>query len=249
MSSYVELLGELKLTGMKESIDYRMEEAIKGNLDFDEFTCLILEDEKLYRKNRRSELLRRKAKFNDSVSLEDFDNQSNRGVSKGMIKKLATLNFIDRGENIVFTGGTGAGKSYLAQALGQKCCLCGFESLYLPVNKFFKQVQEAEVAGTYLKLLEKIKKAKLIILDDFGLRNYSHSEATVFYDLLEDRYKKGSIVITSQVKPAGWCHLFEDEVIAEAIVDRLTSSSHEIEIKGPSYRKNHRPKEKIECKK
>lgn len=249
MSNYLELLGGLKLSGMRESIDYRMDEAIKGNLDFDEFICLLLEDEKIYRSNRRSELLRRKAKFNDSVSLEDFDVRPERGISKAMIKRLATLFFIGQGENIIFTGGTGAGKSYLAQALGQKSCLNGHESLYFPVNKLFKQVQEAEVAGTYLKLLERIKKAKLVVLDDFGLRNYSHSEASVLYDLLEDRYKKGSIVITSQVKPAGWRHLFEDEVIAEAITDRLTSCSHIIDVKGPSYRKNHNPKEKIECKK
>jgi DNA replication protein DnaC len=219
---------------MKESIEYRMSEATKGNLDFDEFICLLLGDEKIYRTNRRSELLRRKAKFNDSISLEDFEVQPHRGVNKTMIKKLGTLGFIDQGENIIFIGGTGAGKSYLAQALGQRSCLNGFESLYFPVNKLFKQVQEAEAAGTYLKLLERIKKAKLVILDDFGLRNYSHAEATTLYDLLEE--------------PAGWRHLFEDEVIAEAIIDRLTSSSHIIEIKGPSYRKNHLPKEKIECK-
>lgn len=247
-SSYLALLGELNLSGMKESIEYRMSEATKGNLDFDEFICLLLGDEKIYRTNRRSELLRIKAKFNDSISLEDFEVQPHRGVNKTMIKKLGTLGFVDQGENIIFIGGTGAGKSYLAQALGQRSCLNGFESLYFPVNKLFKQVQEAEAAGTYLKLLERIKKAKLVILDDFGLRNYSHAEATTLYDLLEDRYKKGSIVITSQVKPAGWRHLFEDEVIAEAIIDRLTSSSHIIEIKGPSYRKNHLPKEKIECK-
>lgn len=249
MSSYLELLGELKLTGIKEAIDYRIDEAIKANLGFDEFIILLLEDERLYRKNRKSESLRKKARFNDSVSLEDFDTASQRGISKAMIKRFANLNFINMSENIIFTGGTGAGKSYMAQAIGQKSCLNGFETLYFPVNKFFKQVQEAEVAGTYLKLLERIKKAKLIILDDFGLRNYSHSEASVLYDLLEERYHKGSVIVTSQVKPAGWKHLFEDDVIAEAIVDRLTSCSHQIHIKGPSYRKNHLPKETIECKK
>jgi DNA replication protein DnaC len=248
MSSYLDLMSNLKLTGMRESVNYRLEEAIQGNLDFQEFLCLLLEDEKLYRKNRRSELLRRKAKFNDSVFLEDFDSSPERGVTKQMVKKLASLNFLERNENVIFVGGTGGGKSYLAQALGQKTCLNGFESFYFPVNKFFKEVEEAEVAGIYLKFLSRLKKAKLLVFDDFGLRNYSHHEASVFYDVLEDRYQKGSVVITSQVKPLGWKKLFEDEVIAEAIVDRLTSCSHVIEVKGSSFRKNHGPKEKIESK-
>lgn len=248
MSSYLELMGELKLSGMREAVGYRMEEAVEGNLDFEEFLCLLLEDEKLYRRNRKSELLRRKAKFNDNASLEDFDVQPKRGVTKAMVKRFATLDFVERGENVIFVGGTGAGKSYLAQAIGQKSCMAGLPALYLPVNKFFKQVQEAEVAGTYLKFLERVKKANLIILDDFGLRNYSHEEASILYDLLEERYRKSSLILTSQSKPKGWHHLFEDEVIAEAITDRLTSCSHTIEIKGGSYRKNYRPKERIECK-
>ena len=249
MSDSVELLGELRLSGMKESIDYRLDEAVRDNLDFKEFLLLLLEDEKLYRQNRRSERLRRRARFNDSVALEDFDVTSKRGINKSMIRRLASLHFIELKENIILTGVTGSGKSYLAQAIGQKCCLDGIESLFLPVNKLFKQVVEAEVAGTYLKLLERIRKVQLIILDDFGLRNYSHAEAIVLYDILEERYRKGSVVVTSQVKPAGWKTLFEDEVIADAITDRLISCSHIIELKDGSYRKNHRPKEKIECKK
>ena len=172
-----------------------------------------------------------------------------RGVTKSMIKKLASLHFVERNENIIFTGGTGTGKSYLAQAIGQKACLSGFESLYYSINKFLKEVEESELAGNYLKFLNKIKKCKILIFDDFGLRNYSHKEASIFYDVLEDRYQKGPVIITSQVRPLGWRSLFEDEVIAEAIVDRLTSCAHSIEVRGPSYRKNYRPKEKIESKK
>ena len=123
MSSYLDLMGPLKLSGMKESVEYRLEEAIQGNLDYQEFLCLILEDEKLYRENRKSERLRKRAKFNDFTSLEDFDSSVERGVTKSMIKKLASLHFVERNENIIFTGGTGTGKSYLAQAIGQKACL------------------------------------------------------------------------------------------------------------------------------
>lgn len=249
MSSYLDLMGPLKLSGMKESVEYRLEEAIQGDLTYQDFLCLILEDEKLYRQNRKAERLRKRARFNDLVSLENFDSSPERGVTKSMIKRLASLNFLEKYENIILTGGTGAGKSYLAQSIGQKACLNGLESLYYPVNKFFKEVDESELAGNYLKFLARLKKCSILIFDDFGLRNYSHKEASIFYDVLEDRYQKGTTIITSQVKPAGWRSLFEDEVIAEAIVDRLTACAHQINVRGPSYRKNHRPKEKIESKK
>ena len=239
----------LKLSGMKESVEYRIEEAIQSDLTYQDFLCLVLEDEKLYRENRKAERLRKKARFNDYVSLENFDILPTRGVSKSMIKRLASLHFLEKNENILFSGGTGAGKSYLAQAIGQRACLNGIESLYYPVNKFFKEVEESEVAGNYLKFLQKIKRCGILIFDDFGLRNYSHKEASILYDVLEDRYQKGSTIITSQIKSAGWKTLFEDEVIAEAIVDRLTSCAHKISVKGPSYRINHNPKEKIESKK
>lgn len=249
VSNYLDLMTPLKLSGMKESVEYRLEEAMEADLTYQDFLCLILEDEKLYRENKKSERLRKRASFNDLAFLEEFDTSPGRGVTKSMIKKLSSLNFIEKNENILFTGGTGAGKSYLAQSIGQKACLNGFESLFYPVNKFLKEVEESELAGNYLNFLKRIKKCKVLIFDDFGLRNYSHKEASIFYDVLEERYQKGPVIITSQVKPEGWRSLFEDEVIAEAIIDRLTSCAHMIHVRGPSYRKNHSPKEKIESKK
>ncbi len=249
MSNYLDLMGPLKLSGMRESVEYRLEEAIQGDLAYQDFLSLILEDEKLYRENRKAERLRRRAKFNDVVSLENFDSTPERGVTKSMIKKLASMYFLEKFENIILTGGTGAGKSYLAQSIGQKACANGVEAAYYPASKFFREIEDAEIAGTYLKFLARIRKCKILILDDFGLRNYSHKEASVLYDVLEDRYQKGSVIITSQVKPTGWKSLFEDEVIAEAIVDRLESCAHLINVKGPSYRKNHQPKDKIENRK
>jgi len=249
MSNYSALLNDLKLFGVKESIDYRSEEAIKSNLDFKEFLSLILNDEALYRKNKRYERLKRMARFKDIVHLEEFDARLERGVTRSMIKKFASLNFLTNFENLVFNGGTGAGKSYLAQAIGQKCCSAGFETSFISMNKFFKEVEAAEATGTYLRLLSKLKRAKVLIFDDFGLRNYTHKEATVLYDVLEDRYQKGVVIVTSQVKPPGWINLFEDEVIAEAITDRIASCAHVIEVEGPSYREHHAPKEKIAGKK
>jgi len=237
-----ELLQELRLDGINESLNFRLTEVTENNLSHQDFLRLILEDESLYRKNRKSIRLKKRARFNDQSLLEDFEADVTRGVTKTLIQRLSSLNFIEKKENLIFTGGTGAGKSYLAQAIGHRACIEGIEVFYVSVNKLFKEIELNEVAGKYLSFLQRIKKAQVLILDDFGLRNYSHDEASKLYDILEDRYHKGSTIVTSQVKPKGWKTLFEDEVIAEAIVDRICSCALEINLKGESFRKKHLPK-------
>ncbi len=227
---------------MKESLGYRVSEAAQSHLSHQEFLTLLLEDENLYRKNKKSDRLRKRARFNNQAYLENFEIDSTRGISKTLIKEFSSLNFIENKQNIILLGGTGVGKSFLAQAIGHHVCLNGYETFFISSNKLFKEVQAQEAAGTYLKYLERIKKAKLLILDDLGLRNYSHEEANTLYDILEDRYQKASTIITSQVKPQGWKTLFEDAVIAEAIIDRITSCAHEVLIKGPTRRTKNLPK-------
>jgi len=239
---------ELKLNGMKESIDYRLIEGAKAGLGYADFLKLLIEDEQLHRANARADKLRKRATFKDIVSLSGFDADVKRGVSKIMIKELQTLNFLRGFENIVFVGGTGAGKSYLAQAIGHAACLAGKESKFFPVNYLFEQYKTAEKAGQVLTFLKKMSSYAVLILDDIGLRKFTHEEAMLLYQIIEDRYQKGSTIITTQVKPLGLKDLFDDQLMAEAIVDRLTSNAHVIEVKsinGGSYRKNHAPKKKI----
>lgn len=238
-------LGDLRLLGMKEALEYRVAEAMKSNLGYRDFINLLLEDEQLYRANRRSESLRKKAAFKDKVLLTQFDADPKRGVSKLMIKELQTLSFLRTFENIIFVGGTGVGKSFLAQAIGHTSCLSGNETRFIPVNYLFEQYKAAEKAGQVLLFLKKLSHSEILILDDFGLRKYTHEEATLLYQIIEDRYQKGSTIITSQIKPQGWKDLFDDEVMAEAIIDRLSSNAHLIELKSGSYRKNHAPKKKM----
>lgn len=245
MSELEAALSELKILGMQKSLSYRLEEAMSGNLAYEDFLNLLVEDEQIYRKNRKSERLRKKAKFNNFYSLDEFSSETERGVNKSMLKRLKSLDFLEKKENLIFTGGTGAGKSYLAQAVGELCCLHGVETLFLPVNRMFKEIEMAEAAGEYIRYLNKLARAKVIIFDDFGLRNYSHEEATIFYDICEEKYQKSSIIITSQVKPQGWRTLFEDDVVAEAILDRLSACAHHVEVKGASYRQKHAPKKSL----
>jgi DNA replication protein DnaC len=230
------LLNDLQFHGMKQSFQYRLGEVTQSNLSHQQFFTFLLEDEKLYRKNRRSEMLRKRAKFREIAHLEEFTVDPKRGITRSLIQQFKTLFFIDGFQNLFFIGGTGAGKSFLAQAIGSESCLSGHETLFISINRLFKEIEMAEAQKNYLSYLAKLSKVRLLILDDFGLRKYSHKEATIFYEILEDRYRKGSVIITSQVKPQAWASLFEDKVIAEAILDRLIASSQTIDVKGESFR-------------
>jgi DNA replication protein DnaC len=245
MKELLEQVNRLKLTGLKESLDHRLKEAIAENSSYQDFLLLVLEDEYIYRSNRRSEMLRRRAKFKDQALLESFEADPKRGVSKSMIKQLQTLQFMRSFENIVLYGGTGAGKSYLAQAIGHAACQSGREALFIPMNYLFSQIKAAEKAGTYLSFLKRLGLVPLLILYDFGLRSYTHQEATQLYQILEDRYQRGSTIITTQKSPQGRKDLFEDPVIAESIIDRILPCSNQIEVKGPSYREKHGPKKPL----
>lgn len=239
------LLNDLQFHGMKQSLQYRLGEVTQANLSHQQFFTFLLEDEKLYRKNKRSELLRKRAKFRERAFLEEFNVDPKRGITKSLIQQFKTLFFIEGYQNLFFIGGTGAGKSFLAQAIGHEGCLSGHETLFMSVNRLFKEIDMAEAQKSYLSYLARLSKVRLLILDDFGLRKYSHKEATILYDLLEDRYRKGSIIITSQVKPQGWVSLFEDKVIGESILDRLLANSQTIDVKGESFR-GHQGKKKVD---
>lgn len=164
-----------------------------------------------------------------------------------MVQQLRSLSFVEHNENLIFIGGTGAGKSFLAQAIGHGVCSAGIEACFISANRLFKEIEVAEAQGTYLNYMARLRqRVKVLIIDDLGLRNYSHKEANILYEILDDRYRKGPVIITSQVKPQGWKVLFEDQVIAEAIIDRVTSCAHIIHVKGPSYRANNRVKKGLE---
>ena len=239
------LFSDLKLYGMRESIDYRLIESAKGGLGYAELLQLLFEDEKLHRANAKAERLRRKATFKDVVLLADFDADPKRGVSRIMIKEFQTLNFLRGFENLIFYGETGAGKSYLAQAIGHSACMAGKESRFIAINYLFEQYRASEKSGHVLSFLKRFSSYDLLIIDDMGLRKFTHEEATLLYQIIEDRYQKGSTIVTTQVKVPGLRDLFDDQVMAEAIIDRLSSNAHIIEVKGPSYRKKQVPEKKM----
>lgn len=247
MTEVQELLNELRFYGIKNTLEYRLGEAVKSNLSHEELVTLLLEDENLYRRNKRSDMLRKRAKFKDKAYLENFDILPDRGITSSMIQQFKSLYFLEHFENLLLIGGTGAGKSFLAQAIGHAACSAGVETYFISANRLFKEIEMAESQGSYLTYMAKLSnRVRLLIIDDLGLRNYSHKEANILYEILEDRYRKGPVIVTSQVKPLGWKGLFEDEVIAEAILDRLTACSHTVDVKGDSFRSKQKGEKRVD---
>lgn len=231
-----QLSHQLRLFGVHGAFERRSHQAQAESLTPMEFLRLILEDEILARKDRTAKQLLTRAKFRSQADIEDWDQTFDRGVSKAKLKELAALNFYHTNENLLILGKTGEGKTHLAISLGRRLCQETASTVFLPTNYFFEEVLAARTAGKYLAYTKRLATVKTLILDDFGLRNYTHDEANVLVDLLEERHRKGSIILTSQVDPKGWIKLFEDPVIAEAIVDRLVNPSQRITLKGGSYR-------------
>lgn len=243
MYSQIENLAyEMRLWGIKAAAEKRCQEAIAENHHPSDTVRLLLEDEKFARKQAAAKRLISRAKFRNNCQLEDWDIAHDRGLSKAKIKELALLNFYHKRENLLIVGKTGVGKTHLAIALGNRICQEANSTLFFSINLLFEELQSEKVAGRYLKLIKKLTQTKALILDDFGLRNYSHEEATALLEVLEERYDKGVTIITSQVAPKGWFGLFEDQVIAEAIVDRLCNPASVLELNGESYRKKKNKK-------
>ena len=154
-----------------------------------------------------------------------------------MFNRLATLDFIQRKENIIITGASGVGKSYLAQALGHQACLDGQSVIYSNTARLFSKLKLSRVDGTYLKELQKMQKFNLLIMDDFGLQAFDSHARESLMDIIDDRYNKMSTIISSQIPVSVWYEIIGEGTIADAILDRIVNSSHRIDLKGESLRK------------
>jgi DNA replication protein DnaC len=231
------LTHELRLFGIHKSAERRCQEAVAESLHPSELVRLLLEDERDQRKDAAGKRLVTRAKFRSSFEIEQWDASFERGLSKAKLKELSLLNFFHKKENLLIIGKTGVGKTHLAIALGKKLCEEGHSTSFYSSNLLFEEAAAERTAGRYLQWLRRCKKSSVLILDDFALRNYTHDEANILLEILEERYQKSNTIITSQVSPAGWTSLFEDPVIAEAITDRLKNPAVTVELKGESYRK------------
>jgi DNA replication protein DnaC len=226
------LAHQMRLFGIHEACERRAAEAVASALHPLEFLRLLLEDELLFRRDCAAKRLVARARFRFPADLEDWDMSFERGVTKQKVKELASLAFFHNRENLLILGKTGEGKTHLAISLGKRLCLGGHKTSFQSTNFLFEEIEAARAAGKYLAYVRTLAKADALILDDFGARRYTHAEASSLLDLLEERYHRGIVLVTSQVNPEGWKKLFEDPVIGEAIVDRLVHPSQKMILDG-----------------
>lgn len=233
----LEIMKTLKLQGMADAYESALSLPVNQQPDAHEMLANLIDAERQHRWHKRMKMFLRLSKLRYQSTIQDIDCSEKRNLSKENLMLLAGCAYIDRGENILITGATGCGKSYLSCALGNNACVKGYRTLYFNMNRFTEQIGLAKTDGTLIKWLNKIQKAQLIIFDDFGLQPITHSVKLIILQILEDRYERASTLICSQLPVSKWHEYFDEPTLADAILDRIIPKAHRVELKGKSLRK------------
>ncbi len=228
---------QLKFHGMTSAFRSIIEDGRMARLTSDELISILIEAEWDDRNNRRIDRNLRNAKFRYKANLEQTHFDVDRNLDKNFYLRLAECSFIDRNENILITGSTGIGKSYIASALGNQACTQGYKVYYSNSNKLFSRLKMAKADGSYIKEIAKIEKQDLLILDDFGLQPFDAPSRITLMDIVEDRHGKHSTIIASQLPVQSWYDIIGEDTLADAILDRLVHDAHRIDLIGESLRK------------
>lgn len=237
---------ELRLTGMRDTYATRLRQAREGDLTYEDFFALVLQDEVDFRKSARIRRLLKRAAFRQAASMEEFDLRADRGLDKKQLKDLATNRYLEDGINVLILGPTGVGKTFLASALGTAACRNGYSTQFYRMNALIEHLTLARAKGVYLNLIKRLASCELLILDDFGIKPLTPQQYQDFYDVIDERGEEKTTVVTSQVPVENWSEIIPDSVTCEAVSDRLTATATQLIMSGPSYRgKKARGEEKI----
>lgn len=236
----LEKITQLRLWGIKNAFQAFIDSA--AQMTNDEFLAHLIEAEWIDRHNRRIERLIRNARFRYSAHPSELEYGVDRGLDKNLMLRLSDCSFIKNKENIILTGPTGVGKSFVASALGHRACMIGYKTIYFNTQKLFALLKAALADGSYFKLIAKIEKQQLLILDDFGLQSLDSHNRQALMEIIEDRHNKHSTIVVSQLPTNKWHRVIGESAIADAILDRLVHSAHRIELKGESWRKKSKKK-------
>ena len=231
-------LQTLRLSGMLKALNEQQQMPEIDSLGFEERLGLLIDREMTERENRRLGSRLKKAKLRHCCCVEDLDFKTSRGLDKSVILSLAACTWIARGINVLISGATGVGKSYLACALAHKACLEGYSAIYMRLPRLFEELRLAKADGRYGKLMLDYAKTNLLVLDDWGLTPMTDTQRRDLLELLEDRYGRKSTIVTSQLPVTSWHEAIGDPTLADAILDRLVHNAHKIELKGESMRKH-----------
>ncbi len=232
----INLMASMKLLGMKDA--YKAISDLPASQQPDTHQCIatILDAEAQNRNIKKTNLFLRLSKLKYAANLNDILFDQQRNLDKNLIATLADCSYVNKGHNILITGATGCGKSYLACALGHQACLLGHRSVYFNMNRLSEQIALAKLDGSFLKWINYVQKTKLLIIDDFGIQPLSQQVKLAILQVLEDRYHNGATIIASQIPTANWHDFINDPTLADAILDRLNHRATKIDLKGKSLR-------------
>jgi DNA replication protein DnaC len=232
-------LRALKLDAMIRAWDEQQKNPEMQKLAFDERFGLLVDAEWMWRENKRLERTLKEAKLKlDQACLEDIDFAARRELDKAVIRQLATCRWVHEHTNVIITGATGTGKTYVSCALAQQACRQGYRALYRRASRLSDELTLARADGTYARLLARIARIDVLVIDDWGLTPIREQERRDLYEIMEDRHGLRSTIMTSQLPPSSWHDHVGEATVADAILDRLFSSAHRIVLKGPSRRKS-----------
>jgi DNA replication protein DnaC len=233
----IDRLHELRLTGMAAALEEQAGMPQTHDLDFDDRLALLIERELSCREDRRLTRLLQLAKLRQPACVEDIDFRRPRGLDKSLVLRLASCAWIGQNDAVLVSGATGTGKSYIACALGHSACRHGLSTRYYRFSRLLGELALARADGSYPRLLEKLARTQLLVLDDYGLSPLTDSERRDLLEVLEDRYGRRATLITSQLPFDHWHAVVGDATFADAILDRLVHHAHRITLKGASMRK------------
>lgn len=234
----LEKLRELRLGAFAEAWHEQQKNPEIASLAFDERLAMLVDAEWLDRWNKRLARNLREAKLRlNNACIEEIEYAANRKLDKATIRGLASLNWVRENQNVVITGKTGTGKTYLACALAQQACRKGYRAFYRRIPRLFDEILLARAEGSYPRWLAKLARVDVLILDDWGLAPLRDSDRLDLLEIMEDRYGNRSTILTSQLPVSKWHDQIGDPTIADAFCDRLLHNAHRLELQGPSRRK------------
>ncbi len=228
---------ELRMPAMAQATREMLESAPSNQLAFEDRLGIIVDREWTDRDNRRVQRRIKEARLLKQADLDGVECDAARGIEKAMIKQLSTCRWAKAKQNILITGATGTGKSFLGAALADSACRHGLRALFIRVPRLVEDLAVARVSGAYSSALGKLSRVDVLVLDDFLLAPMKDAERRDLLEVLEDRYERASTIITSQLPTKTWHAALNDPTIADAICDRLVHNAHEIALRGPSMRK------------